>query len=489
MSIHSQMHQTATKTVRFDVPRDFVTPSFYLNVDVAPSRVALALKLGADAVAILGKKTLETVRQETHAEAIAEAEAEWRKELEGSERAAEKAQAKLRAEKANLEEALALAAARLEALEREATTSRSKIHAEAKSAAADLLAAKDDQIRQLQATLEKQMEAVATRVEGLQNTMTKTFSSSKEKGSFGEGLVESFLKKAFDCDVAIISKDAQTADIRMTRPSGNTYFWEAKNYTRMVASEEVEKFRRDMRLHPDVRGGVLVSLRTGIVGKSRGGDIDLEFLEDGRFILFVSNLMAREDPIFYLQTLRPLFDTVEQMSRPLKAEEEAVRALEAKAVLISNLLRSHSANVAKHKNALVGHRKRMDTMFAEFQGYLLEAETQLHTVLRVALGSETDQETVATEAETMLPASVFRKERLSDLEDRQKEFVRWLFGKAFVHEGDQVEVKDLIERAKEGGFPEKWVRAAREVLFQESAWPKGSRVLLGMRWTGSGASS
>jgi hypothetical protein len=149
--------------------------------------------------------------------------------------------------------------------------------------------------------------------------------------------------------------------------------------------------------------------------------------------------------------------------------------------------------VAKHKNALVGHRKRMDTMFAEFQGYLLEAETQLHTVLRVALGSETDQETVASEAETMLPASVFRKERLSDLEDRQKEFVRWLFGKAFVHEGDQVEVKDLIERAKEGGFPEKWVRAVREVLFQESAWPKGSRVLLGMRWTGgssgSGASS
>jgi hypothetical protein len=125
----------------------------------------------------------------------------------------------------------------------------------------------------------------------------------------------------------------------------------------------------------------------------------------------------------------------------------------------------------------------MDTMFAEFQGYLLEAETQIQTLLRAAMGSEDEQTIVATETETQLAASVFRKERLSDLEDRQKDFVKWLLSKAFVHEGAQMEVKELIEKAKEGGFSEKWIRGARDVLFQESSWSKGSRTISGLRWT------
>ena len=466
------------KMIRLEVPRDFIVPSFFNASDSHPNKVALALRLGAEAALFMQKKAVESVRQETHAEAIAEAEAEWKTELEKMAGTAEKTQAKLRAEKMEL-------TARLEALEAAAAEVRAAAQREAKASFEGVVASKDAQIKQLQATLEKQMEAVAARVEGLRNSMTKTFTSSKEKGSFGEGLVETFLKKAFDCDVAIISKESQTADIRMTRTAGagatHSYFWEAKNYTRMVSSEEVEKFRRDLRLHPDVRGGILVSLRTGIVGKSRGGDVDVEFLEDGRFILFVSNLMARDDPVFYLQSLRPLFDTVEQMSRPFKAEEESVRALEAKAALVSTLLRSHSMGIARHKNALLGHRKRMDTMFSEFQGYLMEAEAQVQTLLRAAMGSETEQETVATEAETALSAVVFRKERMADLEERQKEFVKWLLGAATVQEGTQTEVKDLVEAARGAGFSEKWIRGVRESLFQESAWPKGARTMFGLQ--------
>lgn len=268
----------------------------------------------------------------------------------------------------------------------------------------------------------------------------------------------------------------------MVRGPGAEYFWEIKNYTRMVTTEEVEKFRRDLRLHPAVRGGILVSLRTGIVGHSRGGDIDVEFLEDGRAIIFLSNLLAREDVVSYLQVMRPLFQTLEISAKPVNDESAMVRALESKAALIANLLRSHATSVAKHKNSLVSHRKRMDTMFSEFQAYILESETQLQAMLRAAIGSAEESESIQRDAETYLSALVFQKERLSDLEGRSKAFVSWLLDSAEPREGSQIEIKDMIDRAKERGFGDKFVRDLREDIFQGTAWSRGSRFIMGLRW-------
>ena len=458
--------------ITLSVPSDFVMPDVYSG---DKATVALALTLGAQAHKALEAEAVALARSETHADAVKrvteELRATWEPQL-----------ATLRREKKRAEEALEVARARIEALDAAAADVRAATAKETKANMADLLAAKDDQIRRLQGLLEGQMTGLAGRVEHLQSSLTKSFSSSKEKGSLGETLMEQFIKKAFDCDVCVISKEAQTADIRMIRGPQTEYLWEVKNYTRMVSTEEVEKFRRDMRLHPEVRGGILVSLRTGIVGRSRGGDIDIEFLEDGRGILFLSNLMAREDVVFYLQTLRPLFQTLEAAARPVAAEAETVRALESKAALIANLLRSHVAGVARHKNSLVTHRKRMDTMFAEFTAYLMEAETQLGSLLRVAVGSATETEEVAAEAETFLPGLVFTRERLTDLEGRKKEFVAWLLEAAEAREGAQVEIKEMIARAKERGFSENFVRDAREDLFQGTAWARGARYIMGLRW-------
>jgi hypothetical protein len=146
--------------------------------------------------------------------------------------------------------------------------------------------------------------------------------------------------------------------------------------------------------------------------------------------------------------------------------------------------------MTKHKNALVGHRKRTDTMFAEFQGYILEAENQLTSMLRVAMGSDTEVAQV-TEAEAMeLPTAVFRKERLSLFSgDREREFIKWLLAHAEVQSSAHIEVKDLLERAKgaPAGFSDKFVRGLREDVFQEAAWSKGARTVFGLAWRGGGA--
>jgi hypothetical protein len=468
------------KSITVNVPKDFVVPALYS--DGKPADIGLALRLGSEALGFIQKRGADTMRQETHAEAVRQATEDFTEQLKEAEQAAAAATAKLRQEKARAEEAMRAAQLRLEAMEASSTSLRAQLQKEIRESTQELLASKDEQILRLQQTLDKSMEGVGKRVESLQQSITKTFASSKEKGSLGEALMEGYLKRAYDCDVQVVSKGSETADIRVTRSTGAAYFWEVKNYTRMVSTEEVNKFRRDLRLHPDVLGGVLVSLRQGIVGKSRGGDIDLEFLEYGRFILYISHFMGQDDPVFYLQTVRPFFDTIETMAKPVKEEAEAIRALEMKAALMTNLLRSHALGITKHKNSLVGHKKRTDAMFAEFSSYVLEAEAQLHTVLRVAMGGDSDTTEVLNDTETHLSCIVFAKERLSDfVDDKTREFIKWLLTVVEPREGTQIEIKDVLELSRKKGYAEKWVRGLREDVFQETAWVKGSRFILGLR--------
>jgi hypothetical protein len=468
------------KSITVNVPKDFIVPALYS--DGTPADTALALRLGSEALSFIQKRGADTMRQETHAEAVRQATEDFTEQLKEAEQAATAATAKLRQEKARAEEAMRAAQLRVEAMEASSTSLRGQLQKEIRESTQELLASKDEQILRLQQTLDRSMEGVGKRVESLQQSITKTFASSKEKGSLGEALMEGYLKRAYDCDVQVVSKGSETADIRVTRSTGAAYFWEVKNYTRMVSTEEVNKFRRDLRLHPDVLGGVLVSLRQGIVGKSRGGDIDLEFLEDGRFILYISHFMGQDDPVFYLQTVRPFFDTIETMAKPVKEEAEAIRALEMKAALMTNLLRSHALGITKHKNSLVGHKKRTDAMFAEFSSYVLEAEAQLHTVLRVAMGGDSDTTEVLNDTETQLSCIVFAKERLSDfVDDRTREYIKWLLTVVEPREGTQIEIKDILELSRKKGYPEKWVRGLREDVFQETAWVKGSRFILGLR--------
>ena len=468
------------KSLTIHVPDGYELPAFFTSAK--PEERALALTLGAESYQILSKRARDDLESKTYEDIYTKLLEEHKVQIKEIQADAAAEMKRLQQEKTKHEESLRAASLRIQAMETSAQDIRTQAQRDAKELLQERIKDKDDQITKLQGMLEKQVEAMTVRVEGLQNSITRTFSSSKEKGSFGEWWLEGFLKKAYDCSVEVISKDAQTADIRMTRANGATYFWEVKNYTRMVSAEEVEKLRRDLRLHPEVRGGILVSLRTGIVGKSRGGEIDMEFMEDGRAILYLSNLMSREDVVFYLQSLRPYFEVLETLSKPVKDDSEAVRILHSKAALVANLLRSHAQNVAKHRNSIVGHKKRIDSMFSEFQAYIMEAEMQLQSLLKVAVGSDEDQTMIESEVNTHLPVTVFTKESLSDCDDKLKGFMKWLLQVATVTPGVQISIADLVERGKKAEFSEKYIRSTREEIFQESAWPKGSRYILGVTW-------
>lgn len=454
------------------LPYSFSLPSFYDSAD--PQDIALALELGADAISFLKNKTTERIRKETHAEAVKHA-------MKLHEQTLDEVQKKYKEEKDRLDERIRSLTNKLTQQEVEAREFRQSCQKDARETMRELVELKDKQIADLETKLAKAMEHMASRFETLHMSLTKTLSSSKEKGELGEGIVEDLIKKAYDCDVCVVSKDSQTADIRMTREKG-VYFWEVKNYTRMVNKEEVEKFKRDMRLHPDVRAGFLVSLNQGIVGRTRAGNIDIEFLDDGRYIVYISHLMKQHDVIFYLQTLRPLLDATEQVTKGITEESEVVRSLEQKAHLISSLLKTHEQTIIKHRNSLAGHKKRIDAMFSEFQAFLVESESQTTNLVKIALGSRDEQKALVTSVETKLPLQIFSKETLVEYNEKDQKFIQWLLSGIEVNEDKEIQINDLVEKAKEEGFGEKYVRGTREACFQDRAWGKGGRIIRGLSW-------
>jgi uncharacterized protein YicC (UPF0701 family) len=203
------------------VPTDFEVPEIYR--DGQPAEVAMALKLGAESVDIIQKRAIDVVRQETHAEVVKQATADIEHILADTRASTEAALAKSRQEKLRAEEALRAATMRVEAMEFSAAAQRAQIQKEVRESVHELLQAKDEQIQRLQQTMEKTVDGMGRRVESLQQSITKTFASSKEKGTLGEAIMERFMKLAYDCDIHVVSKGSETADIRMTRPGG-AYF-------------------------------------------------------------------------------------------------------------------------------------------------------------------------------------------------------------------------------------------------------------------------
>lgn len=458
--------------VTLTLPYSFTLPTFYDSAD--PQDIALALELGADAISFLKNKTTEKIRKETHADAVKHA-------MKLHQQTLEELQQNYKEEKEKLDERIRSLTNKLTQHELEAREFRQTCQKDARETSREIIELKNKQIEDLESKLARAMEHMSNRFEVLHTSLTRTLSSSKEKGELGEGIVEDLIKKAYDCDVNVVSKDSQTADIRMSRAKA-AYFWEVKNYTRMVNKEEVEKFKRDMRLHPDVRGGFLVSLNQGIVGRTRAGNIDIEFLDDGRFILYISHLMKQNDVVFYLQTLRPLLEAAEQVSTHVTEDSEVVRGLEQKAFLISSLLKTHEQTIVKHRNSLAGHKKRIDAMFSEFQAFLVESESQTTNLLKIAMGSHDEQKLLANSVEITLPLQVFLKEKLIDYNEKDQKFVQWVLSKTTLNEDKEIQINDLVEKAKEEGFAEKYVRGSRENCFQDRAWAKGGRIIRGLSW-------
>jgi hypothetical protein len=453
--------------VTFQVPSKFKLPEFY--EDQSPERVALALRIGAQAVENLFVDIADKIRQENNADLKKQLDKEHLRSQETWER-----------ERRALEENLEHLRAKFSLDESLKTDIRRQAVEESKAMFKQILEEKDRTIQHLKDQLTSEVRSLHEKFQVVRDGFSRQL-GSQEKGKAGEVSMDDLIKKAYgmaqNFDLISVGREAQRGDHIMTYQSIKV-MWEVKNYTRAVSKDEVLKLQRDMRANPEVNLAIMVSLREGISGHSKAGDIDLEVLEDGRLIVYVSNLHMRDDPVLYLQTLRPLLDITEARKDTKHLQEsEEIESLKFKAKIVHHILLTHQKTLATLHNTVVQQKKKMDQMNSELLALVREAESECKNSILELLNKEIPEETKSLDT---LNPELFTKSAWVDLNKNQKTFVQWLQENCVEDLDGEIESKKFLEALKPTLKTEKELKEAREVL-QEAVWPKGGKKIKGFR--------
>ena len=485
---------TPLQEISLQVPGTFQIPELFLQGD--PALTATALTLGAESCRILTKEAFTKVRNETHQEIIAEVRKKTDQEI-----------AQIKREREETEERLEQITKKVRRLEQDQSIHEDRIRQEERRNREEIAKEKDARIQALEQQLRESSKTLTEGFQALKEQMIRNTTGSTNKGKEGEAHVEELLKLAYGSapsfDLNPVAKEGHKGDFLMEY-EGAKLLWEVKNYSRMVNKEEVEKLHRDMRENPEAAVGIMISLQTGIVGHTKAGDIDIEFIGTStstsgiRCIVYISNFHQRQDKVFYLQSLRPLFDLVAKQSQQsgsadaaAMAEEETenskeLDALRARSILVQNLLATHQAQIQRQFNSLTNHKKRSEQMFAELQSLVRESEGHVRELLRVIIGN--GDVSLTSGALKNLSERIFKKTNATEMNEKERTFLLWLLSVTDEDEYGQITIKDLVDkaRASEEAFPEKEVRGYRETLFQDVAWQKGGKLVLGLKWRDEG---
>ena len=453
--------------VTFQVPLSFQVPKFYEQQ--TPERISLALRIGAQAVENLFISIADQIREEQNSELVGQLEKKYLKKHEQTER-----------ERRALEETLDHLRTKFNLDESLKTDMRRQLMDEAKYIYKEVLDEKDKTIHLLKDQLSGLKDQLTGEVRNLNDKLGRQL-GSQEKGKAGEVSMEDLIKKAYgmsqNFDLLSVGREAQRGDHIMDYRSIRI-MWEIKNYTRPATKEEVEKLHRDMRSNPDISLAIMVSLQSGIVGHSKAGDIDLEILEDGRIIVYITNLFRRDDPVIYIQSLRPILDLVDsKKDKTALTTTEEIESLRFKVKIVHHILLKHQKTLSTLHNSVVQQKKKMDQMNSEFLALLREAESECKNSIQELLANE---ETSAENSLDTLNPELFTKTTLVDLTKTQKVFVEWLQEICVEDPEGEIESKKFQEALKQTLKTEREMKEARDLL-QESVWPKGGKKIRGFR--------
>jgi hypothetical protein len=187
------------------------------------------------------------------------------------------------------------------------------------------------------------------------------------------------------------SKGVGHAGDTITRHGEYAILWEFKDYDKAVGTDQIDKFKRDIKENPHVRIGVMVSRNTSIVGKVSRGNLDIEYIS-GKLHIYLSNFESMSE-----DTLQFLMLFFRQFWASDSSDAEAGASVVATIRIISGLYEEAKKRKAEwrlHKNHLEETSRWMNDL-------LLESETKLKNALNVL---ENNIQTVVA-----IPSGIFRE--------------------------------------------------------------------------------
>ena len=143
---------------------------------------------------------------------------------------------------------------------------------------------KNKQLIELKESALLQREQKLAQKEQELQTKLQRQASSVLRGHDGEELFKNMAKDKMKWD--LVKAPTFSCDSSSTI-HGNLTLFEIKNYTTPIPQAEVNKFLRDMKMHPEARTGIFVSLNTAICNKDSNVPISLDWINGSQCIMYI----------------------------------------------------------------------------------------------------------------------------------------------------------------------------------------------------------
>ncbi len=482
----TRQHST-TQTIALQVPTSFTLPSLYEQSE--PSTIAHMLELGAQSYTVM-KQEGQKAQHDTLFQALKQqAESEYTPQLKQIQTQIE--QMKLQNEQLKQ---------RLQIEEDVRLNLEKRIRDEERRNREELVQEKDSRIQSLENHLRVHIQGIESQMkessrslsdsfQTFRESMLKTNSGSKLKGDLGETIFEEIAQRAFGAgpkgeyfQIENVGKEGHQGDIRMTWKT-NKILVEVKNYDTNVDQKQVSKFLRDMEESQEIQMGLMVSLHTGIVGHTKAGGVDIGELRDGRLCVYLSKFLTHEDPVAFLQGLKPFLETLLEIQATRAIQKDAdteamyqVSLLEQQRSILLRLVNNHQESIRKFRNTLLNAKKKHEQIWLELQTDMRETESQVKLLLETLLHHTKHEESDDVELVT-LPDHVFRYTDPVLYSERERKFVEELCNAYTFDQTSKLSKKDLKEAMKIHGYSEDAVTKLCEKVFTDDAWDKGKKEM------------
>jgi hypothetical protein len=273
-----------------------------------------------------------------------------------------------------------------------------KIVEEKNAAAQDAMRKSYEQAITLKEEALQHREAkISQREQELQTTLQRNASSSY-RGQDGETFFQTLAEEKMKWKLTDTSKIPHSCDYSATIHNIQVFF-EMKNYTSDVRSDQVTKFLRDMKEHPEVHIGIFISLDTKITGKDKDKPISIEWINDTQCAVYIQRFKELDE-----DHTMSLIDQVIKMSSIYSkmigskgdmSEESMLQGRIDKArVYIEEYISETCSLIKRVTNDQKLHRQLVESSYSHTLAVLKTQSNAIKTALEILTGEYKEDNTI-----------------------------------------------------------------------------------------------
>jgi hypothetical protein len=195
----------------------------------------------------------------------------------------------------------------------------------------------------------------------------------------------------------------------------SSIFFEVKNYTSEVRQEEVSKFLRDMKEHPEVTIGIFISLNTRILGKNSEIPIFIEWIHETQSAIYIHSFKdmdmdATLSVVDQLIKVIALYTNRLRSSGEVSEESKFQPIIDKAKIYIEQYINESSVLMKRIVNDKKRHLEIVESTYSNTIASLKTQNSAISTVFEILCGSYKEDMTI-DESLIQEPAMPLRKQK------------------------------------------------------------------------------